>query len=67
MLGIFDKNQHLLHSFETLEQAGGIEFYIQQKELLDVFEDDNSLCVFYGFLDQEIGPEFRMQVMSTKS
>ena len=48
MLGIFDKNQHLLHSFETLEQAGGIEFYIQQKELLDVFEDD----MFYNVSSQ---------------
>ena len=53
MLKIFNKNQQIIHQYETIDVDHPIELHIQCQQLLDIYEDNHSLCFFYGFLDAE--------------
>jgi asparagine synthetase B (glutamine-hydrolysing) len=57
LLKVFDSNKQVIHQYENIDVDYPIEFNIKCKQLLDVYEDDTTVCLFYGFLDVEINPK----------
>lgn len=54
MLQVYNKQKSIIHELNSVKIDKDIEFHITCDELLDVYQDSQSVCLFYGFLDQDI-------------
>jgi len=66
LLKVQDNKKTLIKQWENLSSAKALVFTVHCDQLVSYYEDDNTITVFYGFLDQDYQGKSAAEYVSNK-